>query len=378
MNITFDKFQQQKKECANFYHAFGFLTIRNSIPEQLMREIVRGYDTLTMARRGQSFMDTLQKGSFVENATVEEFPEFANFFFSPNVFSIVEAFAGKNWIYIGSDFSVFSSYVQSWHRDWVGHFPTVKIACYTNPPYYVGGELRYIPGSHKVGDRFSNSLQQALAWPNLSTRPNGMNENNYFPEHMNYSAVPHNGAYQLFGPGTGDGTNDYVQKNGFSIPHAAIKPGILDLAVFDMRGIHCGSIGLPVHTRIMPAILFCPNPFDDTFDFREYGITQSREELAKDLLTHIVLHQLLQKFKVGNEGFYHPKGLEPPIDAKHRHKLHYNGNKVTGRFGNSQEVTIEFDVEGFEREMGASKGSTRSKYNLTEQYSRYALEQTAL
>src|SRR5262249_28596669 len=148
---------------------------------------------------------------------------------------------------------------------------------------------RYIPGSHKIGDGYADCLQNALGWPNPVTKAGGMNEHDYFPENISYAAQPPNSDYTFIEPGGADGSNKNMNGKGFALPHAVLKPGPGDVAVFDFSGIHSGTIGLPSQVRIQTVGVFCVNPFDESFDFEGYGIKASRMELAKDLLLHLAM-----------------------------------------------------------------------------------------
>jgi hypothetical protein len=182
MYMTFDQIQRQPEQIANFFHTFGLLTVGNVVSPDLAQGLITGYDKVTMARRGESLGDALQKGNIIEVGIVDEFPEFSNFYLSPNLRALYEVLLEKSWLYVGSDISVFPSYIQAWHRDATGYFPSIKVGYYANPTYKIGGEMRYIPGSHKIGDRYANNLQRGLAWPCPVTKLGGMNEHNFFPE----------------------------------------------------------------------------------------------------------------------------------------------------------------------------------------------------
>jgi hypothetical protein len=98
--------------------------------------------------------------------------------------------------------------------------------------------------------------------------------------------LPHNNL-DFISVGSADGSNKDTRNNGFVLPHAVMKPGLLDVVVFDDRGIHSGTIGVPNHIRVMSATVLCINPFDESMDLKGMGIMQSRDELAKDILAHI-------------------------------------------------------------------------------------------
>jgi hypothetical protein len=100
------------------------------------------------------------------------------------------------------------------------------------------------------------------------------------------------------------------------------------------------------------------------------GIHQSREELAKDVLSFIVTTQLFQRIPA----MYHPKGLEPPISSKHKYKVTYESeNQVSATFGDyANQVSIDFDIAGFTKAVAANK------YILPEYFLDYVKRQTHL
>ena len=363
MFMTFNQIMQQPQQTANFFHTFGFLTIRDVIDVPQVQKLVGGFDKLSAARHnGQSLTDVVKQKNTCDRATIEEFPEFAEFFLSDKMLRLVQLLMGKSWLYVGSDLSVFSHYIQSWHRDWALPLPTVKIGYYANMPYYLGGEFRYIPGSHRIGDAYANSIQQAMGWPGPVSRPGGLNERNYFPESFNYVAAPPTGNYAFIDKGSGDGSNKELRNFGFALPHALMKPEQLDIVAFNSCGVHTGTLGLPGHVRAMATAVFCANPFDESVDFARMGIKQTREDLAKDLLTHLTTEFLLQKAV----GLYHPKGLEPPVGNQHKYKVvGHTDNSISATFGDCPTVvTAEYDIANSTKIM-------ESRYAVPDYFCRY-------
>ena len=87
----------------------------------------------------------------------------------PNIEGIFASLLGEDFAYLGSDGNFYVGDTR-WHSDgdWSGKMrgkpprPFYKLAIYLDPLERNTGALRIIPGSHRYGDRFAESLQETL------------------------------------------------------------------------------------------------------------------------------------------------------------------------------------------------------------------------
>jgi hypothetical protein len=282
---------------ANFYHCFGFMEMERISSEENIAPVVFRIKDLVSRNEIPSKNGYLFKGSIIE-----EYEEFRRFFIRYPITRILDALLGRNWLYLGSDLSIWTKpKTQPWHRDWFVSFPVVKIGLYLNEPVDSGGQLRVIAGTHKLDGDFAKSVSRALAWPSPARVPGGLNENSYFPTNYNYSSLH-------------DPSVDGFKSDVCTIPHQEIEvTDPFKLVFFDNRLVHSGTIAVPQKTRIMLSAIFCPSPFDNDFSFSHYGATDDRAYVARELAELIVLDRIVH----GCQYPYHPTGLRPDISGHH-------------------------------------------------------------
>ena len=80
----------------------------------------------------------------------------------PRILGIASSLLGDDFNYMGSDGNYYVGDTP-WHSDgWHPEMRHIKIAFYLDPVTRDTGCLRVIPGSHRVGDRYAESLQEQL------------------------------------------------------------------------------------------------------------------------------------------------------------------------------------------------------------------------
>ena len=82
----------------------------------------------------------------------------------PRLNNVFSALCGENYNYLGSDANIFDCGTR-WHNDSYGSlakYINVKALFYLEPLTLDNGALRVIPGSHKLGDKFTNTLSKYL------------------------------------------------------------------------------------------------------------------------------------------------------------------------------------------------------------------------
>jgi Phytanoyl-CoA dioxygenase (PhyH) len=80
----------------------------------------------------------------------------------PRLSGVAEAILGPDFNYMGSDGNLYAGDT-GWHSDgWHREVIHIKMAFYLDPVGRDSGCLRVIPGSHRIGDRFSDALQEQV------------------------------------------------------------------------------------------------------------------------------------------------------------------------------------------------------------------------
>ena len=329
---------------SNFFHTFGFFSVGGIVDAAQRQSMSVAAADIAISRRKRKLSEIPLNEGFFEGSICEEFSLASDLFFSDLVSKYIQSSLGSNFIYLGSDFSVFSALkTQSWHRDWWLGLPVMKVGYYLNTSLDgLGGELRVIPGSQRIGDSYSAEIQRALAWPAKKTRVGGLNERDFFPLNYDYSCISGSLDVRHISLNAGESSPGVV-------PHVSIS--VVDptqIVCFDPRIIHSGTVSLPLRRRIMFSALFCPNPFDETFDPAARGISQSRGELAKSLLQTLVLDRIVHS----TIHTYHKEGLRPKLSSNHLIDLRISSDSAAITFAQGQ--TIEMSLDGIYESPGGT------------------------
>ena len=339
MNFSTKFATENGNSVANFFHTFGFLVINDFIVSTEKRIALINLINQTLSiRRSLTLQEIPVNTGIFEGGVVGELPELFHLLLSKSTQTLVSKLLGEKWLYLGSDLSVFSPFqAQPWHRDWVTHLPILKVGVYLNTATEIGGELRVIPSSHHISSPLSRGLNKALAWPKPPVNLGGLNENQYFPQNHNYGNHPVDGNYAHL---TKDTADQKLESKIFTIPHVAIPltnefQGIF----FDPRSVHSGTIGLPLVQRVMISMLFCPNPYDESFSFGSFGITQDKMLLATELLELLAIDRMFHKQKntYGREG----PNIYNFLDSDHTFEIDLdNPESLSASFGKLASLKI--------------------------------------
>jgi hypothetical protein len=251
----------------NYYDTFGFVVIRNFIDKSERKILKRNYDaefkkklkeasliTMFINRLGLSgerifgFRDILNQirrlpgilflPNFIDNNKF-----FTNLFFSNFYLKAYDYFAGKDWVYMGSDGQ---QYIKgggfSWHRDWFLMAPQIKIFFLIDPKIALGQKFLIIPGGSNPNDIYSRNLSKASNWPMPNDNPGGLSDQGFLPEIQNPRYV-------------------FRTSKKSDIPHVALKLKFGDALFFDQRNFHCLSGNFPKFDVKMMSLLISKNPF---------------------------------------------------------------------------------------------------------------------
>lgn len=322
MYINIDFFRSRVEQTRNLFSTFGCFMVRECIDNEYVDLFREGFESVRCASNSYSAGDV--ERNLFRSSTIEEFSEFKSLFFTSPILDVVRNVLGDDFLYLGSDVSSWTGQTQPWHRDWLLQTPVLKVGIYLDPHQVrVGGELRIIPGSHHLNDRFSKLLGFALDWPEGSRDAvgGGMNKNGFLPANYAYSnVVIDESGYHLL-----DDVGRPIWRgipNQISIPHVALKPQTSrDVVFFDNRCIHSGTVSIPGRKRIMATATFSCNPtnirfLEDKFYYKASDLEKASESLAKLLIIDRLFH--------GNSHSYHPHGLLPDISRRNQITLDFN------------------------------------------------------
>lgn len=276
----------------NYFDTFGFVVIKNFIDKSERKKLKRNYDNefmeklkeaslirMLINRLGLSgqrifgFRDILNKikrlpgllflPNFIDNNNF-----FTNLFFCDFYLKTYDYFAGKDWLFMGSDGQ---KYVKgggySWHRDWHLKTPQIKIFFLIDPKIALGQNFLIIPGGQNPNDIYSRNLSKASNWPMPNDNPTGLSDQDFLPECQNPRHV-------------------FSSSKKSYIPHVALMLKFGDALFFDQRNFHCLSGNLPKFDIKMMSFLISKNPFHfSTSDPVLKGISGGGLKWLKALLT---------------------------------------------------------------------------------------------
>ena len=147
-------------EQLTFFDVFGFLLWRKAFsPAEIERISVQFREVLDYDRHGGEFPGD-KRHSF--NGLLEQREDMYWLAEDDRIFCTVEQLLGPDFVWIGSDGSMYVGDTR-WHADNSdGRYRRVKVAFYLNPVGTETGCLRVIPGSHAPG--LSDQLMFAMAF----------------------------------------------------------------------------------------------------------------------------------------------------------------------------------------------------------------------
>jgi hypothetical protein len=200
---------------------------------------------------------------------------YTSHFLSYRYQEIYSYFAGKNWLYLGSDGSNFITTSFPWHRDWFTKIPILKFNFYYNPFPFFGGHFLIIPGTNFAQDGYAQMVQKTMSWPMQNKMPGGLSENDRIHPCVN----PRAGFVERW--------LRFNKEKQVQVPHVKLKVGRGDLIIFDHRAVHCVQNNFPKFQRRLMTILLSKNAFD--FKDDHYLLQRnSRPELMQEIVDLVV------------------------------------------------------------------------------------------
>ncbi len=145
-----------------FFQTFGYLAFPGLIAD-CIDEIIEAFEEV-WAQRGRSHNGVPHDGS--KRSCIVPFPDqhprLCQLLDDPRIDAIASALLGDNYNFMPSDGNYYAGDTQ-WHSDGAKtDILHIKIAYYLDPLTRDTGCVRVIPGSHRFGDVFAESLSQNI------------------------------------------------------------------------------------------------------------------------------------------------------------------------------------------------------------------------
>jgi len=145
----------------SYFDTFGFLHFPGLLADRIERIIEEFENTWAMLGGGHYGKphDGKQRSAFVPFIDQNEY--LCTLIDDPRIEGIASSILGDDFNYLSSDGNFYVGDT-GWHSDgWRNNgYTTIKMALYLDPLTRDTGCLRVIPGSHKIGDRYADTLQQ--------------------------------------------------------------------------------------------------------------------------------------------------------------------------------------------------------------------------
>ncbi|MSS72206.1 MAG: hypothetical protein EXS64_12055 [Candidatus Latescibacteria bacterium] len=145
-----------------FFDTFGYLSFPGLMADRI-DEILHDFEALWDSRGGGHNgrpHDAKARSCLVQFIDLHE--RLSTLLDDPRIIGIAGSLLGDDFNYMGSDGNYYAGDT-GWHSD--GQHPEqlhIKIAFYLDPLTRDTGCLRVIPGSHRIGDRYADGLQQQV------------------------------------------------------------------------------------------------------------------------------------------------------------------------------------------------------------------------
>lgn len=145
-----------------FFDTFGYLSFPGLMADRI-DEIIHDFEALWASRGGGHHgrpHDGKARSCIAQFIDLHE--RLSTLLDDPRIVGIAKSLLRDDFNYMGSDGNYYAGDT-GWHSD--GQHPEqlhIKIAFYLDPLTRDTGCLRVIPGSHRIGDRYADALQQQV------------------------------------------------------------------------------------------------------------------------------------------------------------------------------------------------------------------------
>ncbi|MBK8856271.1 MAG: phytanoyl-CoA dioxygenase family protein [Opitutaceae bacterium] len=145
-----------------FFHTFGYLHFPGLLNDRIER-IIAEFEILWAAQGGGHHgrqHDGKRRSCIVP--CIDRSVYLSTLLDDPRLEGIAAGILGDDFNYMGSDGNLYAGDT-GWHSDgWHREITHIKLAFYLDPVGRDTGCLRVIPGSHRIGDKFSDALQAEI------------------------------------------------------------------------------------------------------------------------------------------------------------------------------------------------------------------------
>ena len=150
------------KEQLTLFHTFGYLHFPGLLNDRIAR-IIEEFERIWVTEGGGHHggsHDGKRRSCIVPYIDRNEY--LCTMLDDPRLAGIAASILGDDFNYMGSDGNLYAGDT-GWHSDgWHREVIHIKMAFYLDPVARDTGCLRVIPGSHKIGDHFADSLQREI------------------------------------------------------------------------------------------------------------------------------------------------------------------------------------------------------------------------
>jgi len=242
---------------------FGFLHVKSAIPRGLINTLNQDWEHIFSEVYQTPYNKIRQSTTTRVLYPVQRFvPQIVCILKDYGLFDTVVKILGPNCAFFNQDMSLFFQ-GSGWHRDVATIMPQLKVAIYLNDRHPDGnGDFMFWPGTHMVGDIYSQYAGEYCPWP-------------------------------VLGAGI---KADLLPNNVGIVPHcsAMISPG--DAIIFDDRLVHCTAPGnapsVPAERRLFSTVFFAnPQDFPDSY-FLARGT--SRDAATAEVIAHMAECEVLK------------------------------------------------------------------------------------
>ena len=150
------------QEQLDFFDTFGFLKFPGLVADRI-NEITEEFVALFIERGGghNGQPHDGSKRSCIA-AFIDQTERLSALIDDPTILGTAKSLLGDDFNYMGSDGNYYSGDTP-WHSDgWNPDFLNIKFAFYLDPLTKDTGALRVIPGSHRIGDTYTEKLQDDI------------------------------------------------------------------------------------------------------------------------------------------------------------------------------------------------------------------------
>jgi len=145
-----------------FFNTFGYLHFPGLLNDRIER-IIAEFEILWAAQGGGHHgqqHDGKRRSCIVP--CIDRSIYLSTLLDDPRIEGIAASILGEDFNYMGSDGNLYAGDT-GWHSDgWHREITHIKLAFYLDPVGRNTGCLRVVPGSHRIGDKFSDALQAEI------------------------------------------------------------------------------------------------------------------------------------------------------------------------------------------------------------------------